>query len=118
MAVSYGNIWGMGSPHFLVDSPDLQKLEAARIRHRLTIRDWAKRAGVAESAIRSIMKRRTRPEIGTLSFMAVAVGLTIDDVINGDPTPIPRMEGGSVRSYAKKLATRQRARTCKGRFVA
>lgn len=88
------NVWGDGDPEFIVPSPDLQRLEAARRRHRITITAWARRAGVSESNTRGILKGRIRPKLATLAYLAVAVGLTIEDVLEGDGTPIPSLKRG------------------------
>lgn len=103
------NIWGDGSPDFLIDNPDIQKLEAARRRSRITVVDWAQRSGISEGSIRSYMKGRARPPAFKLACIAQAVGLTFQDVVEGDSTPVPnvRIKPTQLDNEGKVLPYRQ-----------
>ena len=66
---------------------DVALLERARIRRRLTYNGWARRAGVADRSIRRLRGGTDGPVVTehlfayTVALLAVAVGLTLDDVL-------------------------------------
>ncbi|MCA8934473.1 MAG: proline racemase family protein, partial [Rhodospirillaceae bacterium] len=80
--------------------PDLAtRLRALRRERQLTVRELARRAGVAASFISMIERKRATPSATTLSLLAHSFGITLGELFGstvGDPGPVVRAGTGRV----------------------
>jgi transcriptional regulator with XRE-family HTH domain len=90
-----------------------QRLRAERERHRLSLRELARRLGMSPSALSQIETGRSRPSVGTLYAIVTELGMSLDELFGstraGPVAPVALVEGGAAGpSPVQRARTRKR----------
>jgi transcriptional regulator with XRE-family HTH domain len=87
------------------------RIRASRRQLGLTTQQVADRAGLSRASVSQIETNRGNPSVATLQKIALAVGLTLSDLVSDaedDATPIPAPTRGSARRVPRVVRRDQR----------
>jgi phage repressor protein C with HTH and peptisase S24 domain len=64
------------------------RLQRAMLARNFNMKELSLASGLGETAVRDALKRRSAPSVATLGPIAKALGMSLDELLEGDATPV------------------------------